>query len=126
MRDPRPALAWSRQRILRRMAYGCWMASPQWLDVRRRWHVEWALRYGDEPSCVMCGGEWSLTGGDLHHRTYRRLGEERFEDLVPLDRACHDLVHAVWDANPTWRRMDRGLANDLIIGLLRRAADRGA
>ena len=126
MRDPRPGIAWSRQRILRRMAYGCWMASPEWLDVRRRWHVEWTQRYDGEPSCVVCGGKWSLTGGDLHHRTYRRLGAERLEDLVPLDRGCHDLVHAIWDANPTWRRMDRGLANDLIIGLLRRAAGRGA
>ena len=125
MRDPRPGVAWSRRRVLRRIAYGCWMASPQWLDVRRRWHLEWVQRYGDEPSCVVCGGAWTLAGNDLHHRTYRRLGEERFEDLVPVHRGCHDLVHAVWDANPTWQRMDRGLANDLIIGLLRRAADPG-
>lgn len=121
MRDARRGLEWSRRRILRRLAYGCWMASPQWLEVRRRWHREWVCRYGAEPACAVCGGEWSLTGGDLHHRSYHRLGQECFEDLVPLDRGCHDRIHAVWDTNPAWRRIDRAFANDLIVGLLRQA-----
>ena len=69
---------------------------------------------------MVCGGAWQLEGGDLHHRSYRNLGHERFEDLLPLDRACHDRVHAVRDTNPAWRRIDRALANDLIIGALRR------
>lgn len=123
MRDPRPGLAWSRQRIARRVAYGCWMASPGWAEVRRRWYQEWTRRYGIEPCCAACGGEWSLASGDLHHRSYRRLGEECFEDLLPLDRDCHDRLHAVWDTNPAWRRIDRGYANDLIVALLRRAAE---
>ena len=88
MRDPRPGVSWSRQRILRRVAYGCWMASPKWLEVRRGWHAEWVRRYGCEPICVICGSDWSLPGGDLHHRTYRRLGQELFEDLVSCCRLC--------------------------------------
>ena len=119
MRDPRPGLAWSRQRIARRVSYGCWMASPGWAEVRRRWHREWIRRHGADPSCAVCGGGWNLAGGDLHHRSYRRLGAECFEDLVPLDRDCHDRVHELWDTNPMWRRIDRAFANDLIIGLLR-------
>ena len=120
MRDPRPGAAWSQRRVLRRRAYGCWMASAQWLEIRRLWYAEWVSRYGAEPSCVVCGGAWHLDCGDLHHRSYRNLGQERFEDLLPVDRACHDRVHAVWDTNPAWRRIDRALANDLIIGSLRR------
>ncbi len=119
MHEPRPGLGWSRQRILRRVAYGCWMVSPQWLEVRRGWYREWRQRYGRAPCCVVCGAPWSLRAGDLHHRTYRRLGQEHFADLVPVDRHCHDLIHAVLDSHPGWRRIERSQANDLIIGLLR-------
>ena len=121
MRDPRPGTGWSRQRILRRVAYGCWMASRQWLEVRRRWHAEWVDRLGCEPVCVVCGIEWGLPTGDLHHRTYRRLGQERFEDLSPVCRDCHDRIHLVLDSNPQWLHLDRGQANDLIIAFLRKA-----
>lgn len=95
------------------------MASPEWSEVRRTWYRVWLDRYGAAPCCVVCGGAWQLAGGDLHHRSYRNLGREGFEDLLPLDRACHDRVPAVWDTNPAWRRIDRALANDLIIGSLR-------
>ena len=121
VREPQPGIAWSQRRIARRAAYDCWMWSPQWLEVRRRWRREWIRRNGGEPACAVCAGEWSLTSGDLHHRTYSRLGHERFEDLVALDRLCHDRVHRIWDANPAWRRLDRSLANDLIVGMLRRS-----
>jgi hypothetical protein len=30
---------------------------------------------------------------DLHHKTYRRLGEELLDDLVPLCRDHHDELH---------------------------------
>lgn len=30
---------------------------------------------------------------DLHHKTYKRLGEERLTDLLPLCRLHHDLAH---------------------------------
>jgi hypothetical protein len=62
-----------------------------------------------------------LGGGDLHHRTYRRLGQERFEDLAPTCRGCHDRIHLVLESNPLWLRLERGHANDLIIALLRNA-----
>lgn len=69
----------------------------------------------------MCGAGRNLVGGDLHHRRYRRPGQERFEDLLPMDRACHDRWRALWDTtNLGWRRIDRPLANDLMVGLLRR------
>lgn len=97
------------------------MASRQWRDVRRSWHAEWVRRYGCEPVCVVCDTEWTLASGDLHHRTYRRLGQEHFDDLCPACRACHDRIHLVLDSNPSWRHLERGQANDLIVAQLRKA-----
>jgi hypothetical protein len=39
--------------------------------------------------------------------------------LLPVDRDCHDLIHAVLDSHPGWRHVERIQANDVIIGLLR-------
>lgn len=105
--------------MVRRNAYGCWMASEAWQQVRRRWAQEWRLRFGDDPVCAVCGAAWSLESGDLHHHTYRRIGHERFEDLVPCDRTCHDQIHTVIEADPAWRRLDRAYASYLIVALLR-------
>lgn len=32
---------------------------------------------------------------DLHHRTYKNLGNERLIDLVAVCRTCHDEIHAL-------------------------------
>ena len=40
--------------------------------------------------CKACG---SLKRIHLHHKTYRRLGEERDADLVPLCHVCHTSLH---------------------------------
>ncbi len=38
----------------------------------------------------MCGTKTNL---HLHHRTYKRLGRERLNDLVPLCKAHHEQAH---------------------------------
>lgn len=122
MRDLRPGVPWSG----RRAAYRAWMASPAWLAARTRWHHTWIAVFGAEPACLVCGAPWTLRAGDLHHRTYARLGHERFTDLVPLCRQpCHEQVHAVLDAIPGWRRAGRAAASDAIIARLRYARIRG-
>jgi 5-methylcytosine-specific restriction endonuclease McrA len=100
VRDPRPGLSWSRRRILRRVAYGCWMESDAWKDLRRRWYREWIRRNRCTPACAICGKPWNLATGDLHHRSYRHLGSEPIDDLIACHRSCHDAIHAVLDANP--------------------------
>jgi predicted HNH restriction endonuclease len=41
----------------------------------------------------------------LHHRTYKNLGVERLMDLVPVCPDCHELIHAIFDADrPRWER----------------------
>lgn len=120
MRDPRPGLDWSRGRVFRRDRYATYMDSAGWRARRQAWHAEWTTRYGCEPVCLVCGGQWTLRHGDLHHRNYDRLGHERFDDLVPLCRKHHAVLHELWDASPAWRRMGRSAATMGIIATLRR------
>lgn len=47
--------------------------------------------------CAACGSRRSI---DLHHHTYERLGREHDNDLVPLCRADHDLVHYIHRREP--------------------------
>ena len=122
MRDPRTGLTWSRSRLRRREAYASWMASRVWLSRRQAWREAWVAAHGTEPRCVACGGPWSLSHGDLHHRSYDRLGAERDCDLIPLDRACHDRLHRILESTPAWRRLGREHATDVIVARLRRDA----
>jgi len=119
MREPRPGLSWSRRRVLRRVSYATWMSSAAWLARRAAWRDAFVATHGTEPRCTACGGPWSLSRGDLHHRSYRRLGAEADGDLVPLDRTCHDQLHRILESTPTWRRLGREHATDVIVARLR-------
>ncbi|MST31679.1 hypothetical protein GHK86_02915 [Acidimicrobiaceae bacterium USS-CC1] len=121
MRDPRPGLPWSRRRVHRRDAYAAWMASAGWQTRRRQWLDTWTATHAKEPTCAACGGPWTLRHGDLHHRSYDRLGHETDTDLIPLDRACHTRLHQILDSTPQWRRVGRPQATDAIIARLRQA-----
>jgi hypothetical protein len=120
VREPRAGLIWSTRRIRRRLAYGDYMASPEWFALREMWAKDWATRYGAEPCCVICGAAWSLRHGDVHHRSYVRLGHEGRHDLLPFCRTCHNTLHQVLESNRSWRCLDRAQATDLIVAMLRR------
>jgi hypothetical protein len=65
--------------------YRAYIASDEWRDVKRRY------RSSKLPQkCHVCG---SLPV-DLHHKSYKRFGNERLNDLLPLCRACHEAAHA--------------------------------
>jgi 5-methylcytosine-specific restriction endonuclease McrA len=100
------------------------MASSSWLDCRRRWRDAFVAVHGVEPACAVCGEPWTLRRGDLHHRSYDRLGHERFDDLVPLCRACHERVHRIFERTPGWRRLPRAQASDAIVSRLHASASR--
>ena len=120
MRKPRPGLAWSRRRLAIRAAYGMYMDSPEWYRRRELWLSEWrAAHGGSNPCCRVCGAEWTLRHGDLHHRTYERLGGEHPSDLAPLCRFHHRCLHALMESTPAWRRLSRAQATDLIVAYLR-------
>jgi 5-methylcytosine-specific restriction endonuclease McrA len=120
MRDPRPGLVWSIKRLRLRVAYCDYMESPEWFELRERWAKNWKAMHGMEPCCVICGAPWTLQRGDLHHRSYARLGHEESPDLVALCRSCHGALHRVLESDRSWRRLGRAQATDLIIKTLRR------
>lgn len=118
MREPRPGVAWSRARVAMRRRYASYMTSPTWFARRRRWVAEHQMTTGGDPACVVCGEVWSEHHGDLHHRSYARLGHEDFSDLLPLCRSCHEHLHLLLDANPAWRYRPRAEATDHLVAYL--------
>lgn len=120
MRDPRPGVAWSKGRLRRRAAYASWMASREWLERRQAWEQRFVADHGSSPLCAACGEPWNLRHGDLHHRSYARLGYEADRDLIPLcAQPCHDRVHRILESTPAWRRLERTQASDMIVARLR-------
>lgn len=120
MRDPRPGLTWSAERIAIRAKYSTYMHSPDWFRRRRAWLDAWTARSGRPPTCVVCDQPWTLNTGDLHHRTYSRLGHEDDNDLLPVCKDCHTMIHAILETSPAWWRLGRAQATDLIVGRLHR------
>jgi 5-methylcytosine-specific restriction endonuclease McrA len=95
------------------------MGSRSWLDWRRHWRDAFVAAHGIEPTCVACGGCWTLRHSDLHHRKYDQLGRERLDDLIPLCRACHERVPRILECTRPRRRVARAQASDVIVGRLR-------
>lgn len=120
MRDPRPGLPWSGARVAERRKYGDYMISRAWFRRREAWLEAWLAAHGENPTCRVCDAPWTLRRGDLHHRTYARLGEERPEDLVALCRPCHTELHRLLEGAPGWRRLPREQGTDALIAVLRR------
>lgn len=66
------------------MTYREYITSDLW-RIRKRRYFETHDR-----KCRACGSKKRI---HLHHKTYRRLGEERDADLVPLCHSCHTALH---------------------------------
>lgn len=66
------------------MPYRRYLQTPEWREKRR---VEIAAA---EHRCRRCGAHGPL---ELHHLTYRNLGNEPPEDLVVLCVTCHQEAH---------------------------------
>jgi hypothetical protein len=93
-------------------SYREYLYSDAWRNVRERYrasaHPEPGYRTTGLPqTCTVCHDE----NVDLHHKTYKRLGEERLTDLVPLCRLHHDQLHAdkldPWTGPATLRQLHR-------------------
>ena len=66
--------------------YAAYIRSSAWAKVKRRYRASKLPQH-----CAVCGD----AKVDLHHRTYKRLGNERLTDLIPLCRPHHGDVHAM-------------------------------
>jgi hypothetical protein len=89
-------------RALRNIGELClddYYASPLWAGRKRQWVAD-----GGVMTCFVCGTDERI---DLHHLTYRTLGSEAHEELVPLCRDHHEQAHALARIRP---RVCRGLA----------------
>lgn len=64
--------------------YKKYIESDEW-ERRRNLHVKQA-----DYRCQLCNAEKDL---HVHHRTYERLGCERYTDLIALCKACHGIFH---------------------------------
>lgn len=98
--------SWRRDNRLRQLGYKSYRAyigSLEWRALRADY---WADPHTPK-DCAVCGNEARI----LHHRTYERVGAERFEDLAPFCDTCHSLVHALE------RRGDLGLDFDGLVGI---------
>jgi hypothetical protein len=62
--------------------YHEYLRSPQWKEKRKAALARANYR------CLMCNSPDNL---DVHHRTYKNIGNEREEDLAVLCRTCHDI-----------------------------------
>jgi hypothetical protein len=111
----RPNLSRRQARFLREglarlghRAYADYLASPRWQELRLRY-----ARSSRPKRCAVCHDP----AYQLHHRTYRRLGRERLDDLLPLCRRHHDELHAaglpLWDGHRILRRREREGADPL-------------
>jgi hypothetical protein len=119
MRDPRPGIGWSTRRLSTRAAYRHYMTGSVWSQRRRLSLTTWYDRYHHQPVCQLCAKPWTLTAGDLHHRSCRHLGHEPDRDLIPLRRRCHTALHVLSETS-AWRRLGRPQGADALVAVLRR------
>ena len=62
-----------------------YLRSKKWQHKKQDFRASKLFKNG----CHVCGREKV----DIHHKSYKRLGQERLTDLVALCRTCHDAVH---------------------------------
>lgn len=103
-----------------RINYHKYIRSQEWQNKRKQFYSSSMYKCntpnnkGTQWSCICCG----ITNVplDLHHKTYKRLGNERINiDLVTVCRECHSEIHRVekeenvhpWIATKTVRKRMR-------------------
>ena len=93
--------------------YYNYINSQAWKDKKREYYsskMYKTLSGSGKWKCYCC--ERNDVPLDLHHRTYKRLGNERINvDLVPVCRSCHDEIHTrtrngqqLWSATKAVRK----------------------
>ena len=120
VREPRPGLRWSGQRIALRARYADYMDSPAWYRRRELWLEAWTAAHDQEPTCAVCEAPWTLRPRGPAPPQLPPPRPRSPPRPHPLCNHCHLLLHAFLERSPAWRRLDRAQATDLIVALLRR------
>jgi hypothetical protein len=61
-----------------------YLSSPEWQSMRKAVHIH------KRHQCEVCGSKSNL---EVHHNTYKRLGNENIDDLNLLCRKHHQQIH---------------------------------
>lgn len=104
-------------------SYRSYLASGAWRARKHRWFHD-RRDEGYEPACVICGLSLTELGAlDLHHMNYAGVTEhpdgtwsarEADEDLMPMCRHHHQLLHRAMDRHREYHGWDRGKATVVI------------
>ncbi len=122
MRKQRAHGTRSRSRSAYRGQIAHYMASDLWATVRHTWIVWFTTVFDQRPRCVVCGS-WQY---DLHHaEKARRFGTERCNDLIPLCRDHHEILHQLYDRSAAFRQMDSARATYVLIAHIRQGFSSG-
>jgi len=70
--------------------YSSYMQSPKWQEIRE------IRLFVDSNKCQSCGNGEQL---QVHHITYKRLGNEDIDDLVTVCKQCHKELHDYYGKN---------------------------
>ena len=73
---------------MERNQYHEYITGPDWAEQRKRFFRSKMPK----EQCQACGRVWE-PGFHLHHRTYKRLGEEHLGDLLLMCADCHRDLH---------------------------------
>lgn len=65
-------------------SYQHYLQSNHWRRMRRHYYKE------HEKKCELCKAKKNI---HLHHRTYKRIGNEKMSDFHALCSECHSMVH---------------------------------
>ena len=83
----------SRIRVAGRKGYQEYLKSQHWRDLKKAYFQHYPKE------CRGCGSKDHI---DLHHRSYKYVGDEHFWQLIPLCRDCHQAVHRLQRRHPRW------------------------
>ena len=79
--------------------YRSYLNTPAWFDIRRA---------EMEAAGYTCRNWWCKRAAvEVHHKRYRRWGDEQPQDVRALCRRCHRLAHRRWLAAAWWWVVDR-------------------
>jgi len=70
------------------MNYQTYLRSEHWKEPKKRFRASRLHKH----CCYVCGTRYGL---QVHHKSYRRIGNERLHDLLYLCDDCHWSVHHV-------------------------------
>lgn len=65
--------------------YKEYLQSKHWKNLKKRYKNSKLIQ-----KCYICDSNKNI---NIHHKTYKRIGNERLNDLIPLCKECHYLTH---------------------------------